>query len=211
MKKHLKFTIAFLLVSLGISQPESKGQEVTLLAPKIPQNIVKINLVSPVFGTMEMSYERLLLHNRIGLQFNASLMSMTGYSYNWNDVKGGSLGLNAKLYAGNPMVMGRKFKTWLRGFYLSPDVSVRFAAGNYNVYDYYLSINSNLPERIAELFGSLDLGYQFKFLRACVFDVFGGVGYNKVYGRRDFYTWDIFSPGYMGMKPRGGVRVGVAF
>jgi hypothetical protein len=154
-------------------------------------SIIKFNLLSPVIGTITLSYEKSLNNDA---SFITTASYFTGQLFNTSvPVKGFSAALEYRFYIG---------ETPIRGYYIQP-----FAR-----YQYFKDIQTKEDELSVPGVGLL-MGYQWVFLKRIAFDMNLGPSYNfsNLTSPGKNYSASDFKPFISGYWIRGGLSVGLLF
>lgn len=183
--------------------------------PPLKENTIKVNLLSPIFNTVNVSYQRLLSPER-SLQLTFSYMNFN----NFQDLFTGNTTTNIK---GMNLVTDYKvnFSGYgLNGFYAGP-----FA--RYMNYERTYEAGNNFEQANIQSIGfGFLLGKQFLFRNTITLDLFAGPAYQvsvqekfttnypSGFGsvRHTTYMGELISGRYVkGYSMRGGITLGFAF
>jgi hypothetical protein len=177
------FSVFSQLVSAQVGPHQNNEEDHT--------SIIKFNLLSPIAGTVTLSYEKSLNNDA---SFVTTASYFTGQFGNTSiPVRGFSATLEYRFYLG---------ETPIRGYYLQP----------YGRYQYLKDIQTKEDELSVPGIGLL-MGYQWVFLKRIAFDMNMGPSYNfsNLTSPGNTYNATDFKPILSGYWIRGGVSVGLLF
>lgn len=182
-----------------------------------PRHIVKLNVLAPIFYHLELGYEHMLLKGRASAGINLSGYNMPNrpfWFWGWTRMSGAGVGVQFRVYSKGPFTLGKKLRTWSRGLYVSPELRVNVVEAEYRFEDGTIDLLQTSRTAFTECFVGLNVGLEFAIARRFIVDLFTGLGYNGILKgdpNESTFVRDQIYPGYVGMKPRGGLRVGLAF
>ncbi len=178
------------------------------------KHALKINFLSPLFGTTELIYEQNI---KPGKSWETAL-GIVGLGNDIQDINPrGVYGKFAYKFMRNPdFYMNRMhYSHILKGAYFAPEIAVRYMSFDRYYYYYYDSYDSHSGERkkLFTLAIMLKLGKQWIFDDAFLLDIYAGVGY----GFEDNDDYNGFPYGFI-VAPEefpiaftSGIRVGWVF
>lgn len=182
------------------------------------KHALKINFLSPLFGTTEFAYEHVI---KPGRSWETAL-GIVGLGNDIQDINPrGVLGKFAYKFMRDPdFYMNRMhYSHILKGAYFAPEIALRYMSFDSSNYDYYYDSNnqyhSNYSESREEQFTlalMLKLGKQWIFDDAFLLDIYAGVGYG--FGAQDYDTLPygfIVAPDDFPIALTGGIKIGWVF
>lgn len=147
------------------------------------KHALKINFLSPLFGTTEFAYEQVI---KPGRSWETSL-GIIGLGNDIQDInpKGVFGKFTYKFMRDPDFYMNRMhYSHILKGAYFAPEIALRHMAYDSNNYDYYYDSNGHYHstysqgrENLTTLALMLKLGKQWIFDDAFLLDIYFGVGY----------------------------------
>jgi hypothetical protein len=205
MKNLLLVVLCSLMINVLLAQsdPEPTFQ--------LPRTIVKLSPFQFAASTLELGIET--FNPTYSKSFNLSVGLRSG-SNDYNDGKGVSCELAFRKYAAPMKFRSRGNRQYYQGIYYT-----LFAKGEYfkgeNI-DYYYTNTETYTEKTFAVTPGFAIGFQRTFWQIIFMDVFvgGGVKFSNV----DYLDtppadydphYDIFDPGYSGIYPKIGVKIGI--
>lgn len=190
--------IITLAVCLSMSISATFGETKKSQKSDNPKNNIKLNPLSLILSTINLSYERNVakkINVQLGAYYTGASAGSVGYS-------GFGLAPMVRFYLSG----GDKN---MKGFYLGP--TLRFNTLNLS----YNSGFSNDEFSYTSFGGGSDIGYQFIAGNIVTFDLFGGIYYNagslKYTGTGVQTSTPTLGLGLNGLGPNFGFKIGVAF
>ncbi|MCY1720626.1 hypothetical protein OU798_09750 [Prolixibacteraceae bacterium Z1-6] len=182
------------------------------------KNALKINFLSPLFGTTELVYERNI---KPGQSWETAL-GIVGLGNDVQDINpGGIYGKFAYKFLRNPdFYMNRMhYSHLLKGAYIAPEIALRYMSYDSNTWDYYYDSNGNFNDTYSESRESqltlaimLKFGKQWVFDDAFLVDVYCGVGYGIGADDYDGLPYGfIVAPDDFPIALTSGIRIGWVF
>jgi hypothetical protein len=210
-----------LLLSLVIALPcFANAQQDDIIIPKftIPRSIIKLAPLQFFSNTLEIGVES--FNKGFTRSFDGSVGFRSGADV-FDKGRGMSLELGYRKYVSGMKIHVRKERQFYQGIYYNVALKVAYFKGEH--YDYYYydpntgnSYNEYMEETTQSIAPSFTLGLQKTLWQIIFLDVFVGGGirfsesdrtYNQYFGWYNDNT--IFSPGYDGIYPKVGVKIGV--
>lgn len=182
------------------------------------KNALKINFLSPLFGTTELVYERSLKPGR-SWEFALGLIGIGNDIQDINPM--GLYGKFAWKFMRDPdFYMHRMhYSHILKGAYFAPEIAVRYMAydqyyweSGYDAYGNYQYDSGERRENLTTLAFMLKLGKQWVFDDAFLLDTYFGVGYGIGADDYDGLPYGfIVAPEDFPIALTAGIRVGWVF
>lgn len=179
------------------------------------KNALKLNFLSPLFGTTEIVYER-------GIKPNKSWETALGIIGLGNDIADlnprGVYGKFAYKFKRSPDYYAHRmhYSHILKGAYFAPEIALRYVAYDQNSYYYSdygspASYNSD-REKLVTLAFMLKLGKQWVFDDAFLIDIYAGLGYGIGGDDYDGLPYGfIVAPDDFPIALTSGIRIGWVF
>ncbi|MCK5824997.1 MAG: hypothetical protein KAG96_06275 [Ichthyobacteriaceae bacterium] len=177
-------------------------------------NAVKINFISPLYGSTEITYEKNI---RPGKSWETAL-GIIGLGNDPGDTS--PLGVYVKVahkFITSPDFYANRhsYAHIMKGAYVAPEVGVRYVQYNKTTY-VYNNIGSNEIVKKEEVFSvalMLKLGKQWVIDNSLLIDLYGGLGYGNASDKhQDFVPYGfVVAPREFPIAFTWGVRVGYVF
>lgn len=182
------------------------------------KNALKINFLSPLFGTTELVYERSI---RPGRSWETSL-GIVGLGNDMQDISPrGVYGKFAYKFMRSPDFYMHKmnYSHILKGAYIAPEIALRYMSYESYRYDYYYDSSdqyhdssSSSRESQVTLAIMLKFGKQWVFDDAFLVDVHWGVGYGVGADEYDGLPYGfLVAPDEFPIALTSGIRIGWVF
>lgn len=205
--KKLLVTITFLsCVTLLFAQDDSE------YGFKLPKVVMKISPFQFVVSTLELGVEA--FNSTYSRSFNASVGFRTGSNYYYNDGYGASLELGYRKYVAPMKYRARNNRESYQGVYYSLFVRGEYFKGESN--EYYYGYPDTNTEKIYSIAPGFTIGFQKTLWQVILLDAYvgGGVKFSDIQYQTepppDYEPYyEIFDPGYSGIFPKIGVKIGV--
>lgn len=182
------------------------------------KNALKINFLSPLFGTTEFVYERSI---KAGKSWETAL-GVVGLGNDIQDINArGVYGKFAYKLMRSPDFYSHKmhYSHLLKGAYFAPEIALRYMSYDEYNYNYYYDSNGNFHgsnsqdrNKLFTLALMLKLGKQWVFDDGFLVDIYAGVGYG--FGADDYeglpYGF-IVAPNNFPIALTSGIRLGWVF
>ncbi len=177
------------------------------------KNALKINFLSPLFGSTELVYER---NMKPGRSWEVALGIVgLGNDIDYIDPKGVYGKFAFKLLRSPDFYLHRmQYSHLLKGAYFAPEIALRYVSYDSEdwIYDSSGSYYSNSREKNFTLAFMLKFGKQWVFNDGFLIDLYCGVGYG--FGGDDYYTLPygfLVAPDDFPIALTSGLRVGWVF
>lgn len=181
------------------------------------KNALKLNFLSPLFGTTEVVFERSI---KPGKSWETAL-GIVGLGNNMQDINPrGVYGKFAYKFKRDPdFYMNRMhYSHILKGAYFAPEIALRYMAYDSNNWHYYYDENgyhdnySENRENQVTLALMLKLGKQWVFDDSFLVDIYAGVGYGFGADEYDGLPYGfIVAPDEFPIALTSGIRIGWVF
>jgi len=179
---------------------------------KLPRAVLKISPFQFVVHTLELGIET--FNRTYSKSFNFSVGLRTG-SNDYNDGKGANLELGYRKYVAPMKYRSRRNRESYQGIYYSLFVRGEYFKGENNNY-YYTSNPDSYTEKTYAIAPGFTIGFQKTLWQVILLDAYvgGGIKFSDV----EYLTtpppdyepyYDIFDPGYSGIFPKIGVKIGI--
>lgn len=197
---YLSFTVG--LFAQGDSEPGFK----------LPRYVIKISPLQFVVNTLELGIET--FNPTYSKSFNLGLGLRTGSNF-YNDGSGVNLELGYRKYAVPMKYRARGNRESYQGIYYSLFVRGEYFKGENNDY-YYTGFQDSYTEKTFAIVPGFTIGFQKTLWQVILLDAYvgGGIKFSDVEyltappaGYKPYY--DIFDPGYSGIYPKIGVKIGI--
>lgn len=212
MKKYIAI-LAFALLGMNFVQAQSSVQvdTVYVIEQEPIKNILKISPFHFIEGTFLLGYERMF--NRSSIMVSAGLHSRERY-FQEDPEFGFQEEIQYRYYFAEPKNTGARGRNFFffKGLYAGPYVYHRYRQQTVQVWDWIAQENVNVPENINEFAGGVIIGAQVAFSNVVFLDFFTGGGIKRSIGRNPINNFlNITSPGYNGVLPKIGFKLGIGF
>lgn len=181
------------------------------------KNAIKLNFLSPLFGTTEIIYERSI---KPGKSWETAL-GIIGLGNDIQDVSPrGVYGKFAYKFMRSPDFYSHKmhYSHILKGAYFAPEIALHYMSYDSYNYDYYYTdgyYNSTYSEERDNQFTlafMLKLGKQWVFDDSFLLDIYAGVGYGIGADNDEALTYGfIVAPDEFPIALTSGIRIGWVF
>ena len=178
---------------------------------KLPRAVLKISPFHFVVNTLELGVEA--FNPSYSRSFNFSVGFRTG-SNDYYDGNGASLELGYRKYAAPMKYRARGNRESYQGVYYSLFVRGEYFKGENNDY-YYTGYPDSYTEKTYAIAPGFTIGFQKTLWQVILLDAYvgGGVKFSDV----EYLTtppdyepyYGIFDPGYSGIFPKIGVKIGI--
>uniref|UniRef100_UPI003216C52A hypothetical protein n=1 Tax=uncultured Draconibacterium sp. TaxID=1573823 RepID=UPI003216C52A len=182
------------------------------------KNALKVNFLSPLFGTTELVYERNIKPGR-------SWETALGIVGLGNDVQGvdpaGVYGKFAYKFMRNPdfYINRMHYSHILKGAYIAPEIALRYMSYDSDHWNHYYDNNGNYYDNYTEkrenlftLALMLKFGKQWVFDDAFLVDIYWGVGYGIGADDNEGLSYGfIVAPDEFPIALTSGIRIGWVF
>ncbi len=203
--KKINFTFIFLM-SCTVLYGQADSASFTL-----PKTIIKISPLQFAIQTFEIGIEQ--FNSAYSKSFNVSAGIRTG-SNNYENGFGGGIELGFRKYAAPMKFRVRNNRESYQGIYYG-----FFARGDYfKGEDAYYNSGSNTIDKISSIGAGFTIGFQKTIWQIIILDMYVGGAYRYsdiqqsgyYNGQPDYRsTYDIFDPGYTGIYPKIGLKIGI--
>jgi len=204
-----RLTIVCLSLFSVISLAAQNNQEPTF---ELPRTVMKISPFQFAVSTLELGIET--FNPTYSKSFNLGLGIRSG-SNEYNDGKGMSLELAYKKYPAPMKFKARGNREYYQGIYYTLFVKGEYFKGENRDY-YYNSTPETYTEKTYGITPGFAIGYQRTFWQMIFIDVYvgGGVKFSDVQyldtPPADYDPhYDVLDPGYSGIYPKIGVKIGI--
>lgn len=182
------------------------------------KNALKLNFLSPLFGTTEIAYERSIKPGRSW----ETAIGIIGLGNDAQDLNPrGVFGKFSYKFMRNPdfYLSRMHYSHLLKGAYIAPEIALRHMSYDKYYWDYYYDSNDNYHDTSHESRESqfslaimLKFGKQWVFDDAFLVDTYCGVGYG--FGGDDYEALNygfIVAPDEFPIAFTGGIKIGWVF
>ena len=175
------------------------------------KNALKVNFLSPLFGSTEFVYEKSI---RPGRSWETAL-GIVGFGNDIDDIDPrGVYGKFAYKFMRNPDSYMHKmhYSHILKGGYIAPEIALRYMSYDSYRYDYYHSTSNTDRDSQVTLAIMLKFGKQWVFDDAFLVDVFCGIGYGVGADDYDSLPYGfLVAPDDFPIALTSGLRIGWVF
>jgi hypothetical protein len=204
--KKLLVILAYLSIStVLIAQEDSEP------GFKLPRTVLKISPFQFIVSTLELGIEA--FNPAYSRSFNFSAGFRSG-SFDYDEGNGASLELGYRKYAAPMKYRARGNRESYQGVYYSLFVRGEYFKGEDS--DYYYSYPDTYTEKIFSIAPGFTIGFQKTLWQVILLDAYvgGGIKFSDVeyLTTYDDYVpyYTIYDPGYSGIFPKIGVKIGIA-
>ncbi len=207
MKKNLLFLACFAFATPLLAQ---ENPEPTF---KLPKTLLKFTPLQLFLQTFELGTET--FNSTYSKSFNVSAGVRTG-SESYDKGLGANLELGYRKYPAPMKFRSRNGRDSYQGIYYSLFVRGEYFKGDYSDYYYGGSQPTDYSEKVFSVAPGFTIGFQKTLWQIIVLDVYigGGVKFSDVQSTSspDYNPYySIFDPGYTGIYPKTGVKIGIGF
>lgn len=204
-----KLLLVFMYLSVTVLLFAQEDSEPSF---KLPRSVIKISPFQFALNTLELGIET--FNPTYSKSFNFSLGLRTGSNV-YNDGSGVNLELGYRKYAAPMKYRVRGNRESYQGIYYSLFVRGEYFKGEKNDY-FYGGYQDSYKEKTFAIAPGFTIGFQKTLWQVILLDAYvgGGVKFSHV----DYLTtpppgyepyYDIFDPGYSGIYPKIGVKIGI--
>ncbi|MBL7856876.1 MAG: hypothetical protein JNM57_04240 [Cyclobacteriaceae bacterium] len=203
--KNLILTLTFLSCSLFVLAQDND------LEFKLPKTFIKLSPLQFALNTLELGIET--FNPTYSKSFNLSAGLRSG-SIAYDEGAGGSLEISFRKYAAPMKFRQRGNRMSYQGIYYSFFLRGEYFKGENTDY-YYGSDPSKYTEKTLSLTPGFTIGYQKTLWQILLLDVYvgGGVKFTDIEypdGQPVYEPYyDVFDPGYSGIYPKIGAKIGI--
>lgn len=211
----MKRFIFLLLISLPLSLSAQETPNSTSSEDfSRPRGIIKISPLKFFISTFEIGVEA--FNADFNRSFNIDLGFRSG-NIEYEDGRGGSLEIGYRKYVTPMKLRERKTRRFYQGIYYSPSFHVGYFEGTDEyAYDPMGGVIYSNQEKITSFAPSFTLGLQKTLWEIIYLDVYigGGIRFARINrtgtnNYNEYYNDGLFQPGYEGIFPKIGLKIGV--